>query len=152
MPVSGGAAGLHRRQTAHTAILFVELAVDLHDLPGGLRTAGEQSATDDAMREGERLDDIPALGDAAIGKQSHALLLRHLGADIESRELGNPTPATIRVVQILPGPCPILIIFAPQLLRYSTPSPLVTFPAMIGRSGNSSRISRTVSPTPFEKP
>jgi hypothetical protein len=43
-----------------------------------------------------------------------------------------PTPATIRVVQIEPGPCPTLIASAPQSARNSTPAALVTLPAMSG--------------------
>jgi hypothetical protein len=42
-----------------------------------------------------------------------------------------PTPATMRVVQIEPGPWPILIVFAPQSARYSTPAAVVTLPAMM---------------------
>ena len=60
-----------------------------------------------------------------------------------------PTPATMRVVQMEPGPCPTLMAFAPQSARYSTPAALVTLPAMIGKSENSSRRSLTVSPTPL---
>ena len=61
---------------------------------------------------------------------------------------GMPTPATMRVVQIEPGPCPTLIAFAPQSARNSTPAALVTLPAMIGSLGKASRSIRTASPTP----
>ena len=61
---------------------------------------------------------------------------------------GMPTPATMRVVQIEPGPWPILIALAPQLARNSTPAALVTLPAMMVRCLNSPRTSRTTSPTP----
>jgi hypothetical protein len=60
-----------------------------------------------------------------------------------------PTPATIRVVQIEPGPWPTLIAFAPHCARYSTAAALVTLPAMIGNFGKEFRITRTVSPTPL---
>ena len=61
---------------------------------------------------------------------------------------GMPTPATIRVVQIEPGPWPILMALAPQSARYSAPSALVTLPAMIVRVGKALRSSFTMSPTP----
>ena len=50
-----------------------------------------------------------------------------------------PTPATMRVVQIEPGPWPTLMAFAPQSARNSTPAALVTLPAMMGSFGNASR-------------
>ena len=63
-----------------------------------------------------------------------------------------PTPATMRVVQIEPGPWPILMVLAPASARNSTPSALVTLPAMRVRSANSLRSMRMASPTPLEKP
>jgi hypothetical protein len=42
-----------------------------------------------------------------------------------------PTPATMRVVQMEPGPWPILMALAPHSARNSTPAPLVTLPAMM---------------------
>ena len=60
-----------------------------------------------------------------------------------------PTPATMRVVQIEPGPWPTLMALAPQSARNSTPAALVTLPAMMGSLGKASRSIRTVSPTPL---
>src|SRR5271168_4640429 len=65
---------------------------------------------------------------------------------------GMPTPATMRVVQIEPGPCPTLIVVAPADARYSTPAALVTLPAMMGNFGKALRRTRTVSPTPLLNP
>jgi len=58
---------LHRRQTAHAPILLVELAANLHHLSRRFRAAGEDPAANDPMGERERLDNVPRLGDAAIG-------------------------------------------------------------------------------------
>jgi len=44
-----------------------------------------------------------------------------------------PTPATMRVVQMEPGPWPILMALAPQSARNSVPAALVTLPAMMVR-------------------
>ena len=59
-----------------------------------------------------------------------------------------PTPATMRVVQMEPGPWPTLMMFAPASARNSTPAAEVTLPASNGRSGKLSRINFTHSPTP----
>ena len=42
-----------------------------------------------------------------------------------------PTPATMRVVQIEPGPWPTLMESAPQSARNSTPAALLTLPAAV---------------------
>ena len=44
---------------------------------------------------------------------------------------GTPTPATIRVVQIEPGPMPTLIASAPASISACAPSRVATLPAMI---------------------
>ena len=56
---------------------------------------------------------------------------------------GTPIPATTRVVQIDPGPIPILTQSAPASIRSLVPSPVATLPAMICISGNSLRIILT---------
>ena len=65
---------------------------------------------------------------------------------------GIPTPATMRVVQMEPGPWPTFTIEAPQSARYSTPAAEVTLPATMGRSLKCWRMRRTASPTPVEWP
>jgi hypothetical protein len=42
---------------------------------------------------------------------------------------GIPTPATMRVVQIVPGPMPTLIESAPASISAWAPSPVATLPA-----------------------
>ena len=54
-------------------------------------------------------------------------------------------PAIILVVQIDPGPIPILIPSAPASISASAPSGVATFPAMISLVGNSFLIFFTVS-------
>ena len=44
---------------------------------------------------------------------------------------GTPTPATMRVVQIEPGPMPTLTASAPASIRALAPSAVATLPAMI---------------------
>ena len=43
---------------------------------------------------------------------------------------GTPTPATMRVVQIEPGPMPTLIASAPASISACAPSAVATLPAM----------------------
>ena len=43
---------------------------------------------------------------------------------------GMPTPATIRVVQIEPGPIPTLMASAPASINACAPSPVATLPAI----------------------
>ena len=43
---------------------------------------------------------------------------------------GTPTPVTILVVQIDPGPIPTFIASAPALIKSKAPSPVATFPPM----------------------
>ena len=66
---------------------------------------------------------------------------------------GTPTPVTILVVQIEPGPIPTLTAFAPLSTRALAASGVPTFPAMIWASGPAcSLMVRTVSRTPWECP
>ena len=48
---------------------------------------------------------------------------------------GTPIPATTRVVQIEPGPIPILTQSTPALIKASVAAPVATFPAIICKSG-----------------
>ena len=48
---------------------------------------------------------------------------------------GTPTPATMRVVQIEPGPMPTLTPSAPASMSACAPSAVTTLPAMSWRSG-----------------
>jgi len=48
---------------------------------------------------------------------------------------GTPTPVTIRVVQIEPGPIPTLTALQPAATNALAPSPVATFPPIISRLG-----------------
>src|SRR5690606_22724891 len=87
--VAGGAAVFHGGERAHAAVGFVEFAVDLDDFAGGFATAGEQTAEDDAVGEGQGLDDVAGLGDAAVGDDFDAAGLGRLAGDVEGAELGD---------------------------------------------------------------
>ena len=65
---------------------------------------------------------------------------------------GTPTPATMRVVQIEPGPTPIFTAEAPASMSASVPSAVATLPPTIGRSRQVRRSSATVSSTDAEWP
>src|ERR1035438_538965 len=75
-------------------------------------------------------------------------LLAAVDATKRAVSWGMPTPATMRVVQMDPGPWPILTAPAPQSARNSTPAALVTLPAMSVIDGKAPRTSLTTSPTP----
>ena len=66
---------------------------------------------------------------------------------------GTPTPETIRVVQIEPGPIPTFTASAPASMSIPAASPVAMLPATIcAPSGAWLRISLTVSMTPCEWP
>ena len=55
---------------------------------------------------------------------------RALTADAMADSCGTPTPETIRVVQMLPGPMPHLTASAPASARALAPSVVAMFPAI----------------------
>ena len=87
MPVTHSRAGFHRRKTPHAAILLVEFTADFHHLSWRFRTTGKQAAADDRVGEGQRLDNVAGFGDAPVGDDGHALLLRRARADVKRGEL-----------------------------------------------------------------
>lgn len=40
---------MHGGEATHAAVLFVELAINLHQRPWGFRTAGEQATANDCL-------------------------------------------------------------------------------------------------------
>src|SRR3954468_24238429 len=65
---------------------------------------------------------------------------------------GTPTPATTRVVQMLPGPIPTLTASTPASQSAAAPSPVATLPATSSMSLKFLRSERTASTTPFAWP
>ena len=65
---------------------------------------------------------------------------------------GTPTPATMRVVQIEPGPMPTLTASAPAFTRSSAASAVTMLPPTTCMSGWAFLILATVSNTPREWP
>ena len=65
---------------------------------------------------------------------------------------GTPTPATMRVVQIEPGPMPTLIASAPASISACAPSRVATLPAMIATLLVARWMRRTCSSTCSEWP
>ena len=65
---------------------------------------------------------------------------------------GTPTPATMRVVQIEPGPMPTLIASAPASISACAPSLVATLPAMIATRLVARSMRRTCSSTCSEWP
>jgi len=72
--------------------LFINLPIDLHDLTGGFTAAGEESAENHGIAEGERFHDVAALGDTAVRDDFHVAVLRAVGGDVEGRELRDADP------------------------------------------------------------
>ncbi len=62
---------------------------------------------------------------------------------------GTPTPATMRVVQIEPGPMPTLTASAPASINASAASPVTMLPAITCCAGQRALMRRTVSITPL---
>src|SRR5690606_19710745 len=90
--VPGGRAHLHGGETSHAAVLFVKLAVDLDNFTGRFATAGEEAAADNRIGKRQRLDDIAALRDAAVGDNGDSLVLGDARRGVDSGQLGNPDP------------------------------------------------------------
>ena len=65
---------------------------------------------------------------------------------------GTPTPATIRVVQIEPGPIPTLTESAPASISARAPSAVAMLPAMICTSFDRDFARSTARATPSEWP
>ncbi len=63
---------------------------------------------------------------------------------------GTPIPATTRVVQIEPGPIPILTTSAPASYKAAAPEVVAILPAIMFKVGNASRTSETLRNTPSE--
>src|SRR3954466_10857467 len=65
---------------------------------------------------------------------------------------GTPTPATMRVVQIEPGPTPTFTALTPASMSALVAPAVATLPATSCSFGNFLRVSRTASITPAEWP
>ena len=80
---------------------------------------------------GERLGEVARELDAAIGDDRRLASIRAaLAQSAIAVSCGTPTPATIRVVQIEPGPMPTFTASAPASISALQPSPVATLPAM----------------------
>ena len=62
---------------------------------------------------------------------------------------GTPTPATMRVVQIEPGPMPTFTASAPASISALAPSAVATLPAITCTRFDSALTRRTASSTPL---
>ena len=82
---------------------------------------------------------------AMIGTLAFAAAFEHSAMAVNC---GTPAPATIRVVQIDPGPTPTLSPSAPAAIRSRTASFVAMLPATTSMSGNLCLRARTVSITP----
>ena len=106
LEVAVRAALLHRAERAHAAVALVRAALVELDLAGRLVGAGEQAAEHHAGRAGgDRLRDVAGVADAAVGDRSaRSPSPAPSSAFCTAVICGTPTPATMRVVQIEPGP------------------------------------------------
>ena len=110
-------ASAHGAERAHAAIGLVGAALVELDLAGRFLGAGEQAADHHAVRAGgDRLGDVAGIADAAIGDQRHAGALAAPRPRWTTAVIcGTPTPATMRVVQMEPGPMPTFTASAPAV-------------------------------------
>jgi len=91
--------------------------------------------------------DVATLGDAAVGDETDVFLFRGGAADVERGELRDADARDNARGADGAGALADLDASAPASARNATPAALVTLPAMIVRCLNSSRTSRTTSPT-----
>ena len=87
--IAGGAAGFHRGEAAHAAVLFIEFAADFHDLAGRFAAAGQEAAADDGVGEGEGFHDVAGFGDATVGQEFDVFVFGGGAGDVEGGELGD---------------------------------------------------------------
>lgn len=87
VPVTRGSACLHGTKAAHSAVLFIEFAVDFHDLARSLTATSEKIAKDDRIGERHGFYDVTTFGDAAVGNNFYAKLGGGLGCHINGGEL-----------------------------------------------------------------
>ena len=131
LEVAVGRAARHGAERAHAAIGFVAAALIEEDLARALVGAGEQRADHHAVGAGgDRLGEVAGIFDAAVGDDRHVALARPLDGIESAVSCGTPTPATMRVVQIEPGPMPTLMASAPASMSASAPSAVAILPAM----------------------
>ncbi len=106
----------HRAERAHAAIRLVRAALVELDLARRLlrcRRTGRRSSSQCAPAT-MRLGDVARVANAAVGDQRDAGVLAAPRRPRRSAVIcGTPTPATMRVVQIEPGPMPTLTPSAP---------------------------------------
>lgn len=89
VPVTRCCACLHGAEAAHAAVLFVEFAVDFHDLARSLTATSEKIAKDDGVGERHGFYDVATFGDAAVGNNFYAELGSGSGCHINGGELGD---------------------------------------------------------------
>jgi len=122
----------HRAERTHAAIGLVGSALVQLDFTGGFLGAGEQAADHDRMRaRRDRLGDVPGEADAAIGdNRQRPRRAAPARRKQPRRSAVRPTPATMRVVQIEPGPMPTLTASAPASTSACAASAVAMLPAI----------------------
>ena len=115
LEVAVGRALLHRAERAHAAVALVRAALVELDLARRLLGAGEEAPQHHARRRPRR---SPSRCRPSSGSPPSAISgTSSFGDAFERVQIavicGTPTPATMRVVQIEPGPMPTLIASAP---------------------------------------
>ncbi len=94
----------------------------------------------------------PGVLDAAVGNDGRLAGTAAAAQSMMAVNWGTPTPATIRVVQMEPGPMPTLTADAPAAMSASVASAVATFPAMMSNRGYFFVSFRTVVTTMSECP
>ncbi len=119
--------------------------------PGAFFRAGEHAAHHHGVRAGgERLGDVARETHAAVCDHRHAAA----PAALQTRSTiavicGTPTPATIRVVQIEPGPMPTFTPSAPYSTSALAAAAVAMLPPITSTCGKFCLTQRTRSSTPL---
>ena len=131
LEVAVGRAARHGADRAHAAVGFVGAALVEIDLAraSSVPASSEPIITQSAPAA-SALTRSPEIFDAAVGDDRNAGLAASSAQSMMAVSCGTPTPATMRVVQIEPGPMPTLTASAPASISALVPSAVATLPAM----------------------
>ena len=130
LEIAVGRAARHRPDRAHAAIAFVGAALVEERLARRFLGPGEQRA--DHHRRGarrERLGDVAAGADAAVGDHRNARLRGRLGRRHDRGQLRHADPGDDPRRADRPGPMPTLIASAPASASALAASAVATLPA-----------------------
>jgi hypothetical protein len=132
LEVTVGRAARHGAERAHAPVGFVRAAlVEEHFAGASSVPANIEPIMAVDAAGGERLGEVARELDAAVRDDRDAGGAAALAQSSIAVSCGTPTPATMRVVQIEPGPIPTFTASAPASISARVASAVATLPAMI---------------------